>query len=126
MQDFRKLRVWEAAQQLAAEVNQVASQLRDVGGLRAQLRRSSESIASNIAEGARRQSPADFAHFLQTAIASASECESQLDLLRRLRKAQEPTIAKLLEDVVRLRRQIIALRKRVLAPIQTQPRNPEP
>jgi hypothetical protein len=37
-----------------------------------------------------------------------------LDLLRRLNAAPDATVAKLIDDVVRIRRQTIALRKRVL------------
>ena len=116
MQDFRKLRVWEEGQQFAAEVYGLTRGVREIGSLRGQLRRSAESIPSNIAEGARRKTPNDFAHFLQTAIASASECESQLDLLRRLHVVPAHRIDALIKDVVRVRRQMIALRKRVLAP----------
>ena len=43
-----------------------------------QIQRAAVSVASNIAEGASRTSPVEFAHFMEIAIGSAFEVETQL------------------------------------------------
>ena len=50
-------------------------------GLSSQIRRSAVSIPSNIAEGAGRGSDRSFNHFLNIALGSACELETQLNLI---------------------------------------------
>ena len=49
-------------------------------GLSNQMNRAAVSIASNIAEGASRNSDIDFAHFLEIAIGSSFEIETQIEI----------------------------------------------
>ena len=60
-------------------------------GLVAQMRRSSISISSNIAEGCGRSSRRDRARFLDVAYGSVLELETQLELSWRLRFVSEET-----------------------------------
>ena len=53
-------------------------------GLCDQLQRAAVSISSNIAEGAARTSDADFAHFLDFALGSAFEVETQLTIAKNV------------------------------------------
>lgn len=53
-------------------------------GLCDQLQRAAVSISSNIAEGAARSSDSDFAHFLDFALGSAFEVETQLKIAKNV------------------------------------------
>ena len=86
MKDFRKLKVWEKAHQLALAVYKVTKSFpkEELYGLTSQIRRASMSIPTNIAQGCGRRTDAEFARFLQIAMGSASETEYQLLLARDL------------------------------------------
>ena len=78
--NFRNYKVWQDAVAYASKVYQVTSDMPwfEKKGLCDQLQRAVVSISSNIAEGSARPSDADFAHFLDTALGSAYEVETQL------------------------------------------------
>jgi len=86
MKDFRELKVWHKAHQLALQVYQHSAQLPpdERFGLTAHLRKSATSIPSNIAEGCGRQGDRELARFLNIAAGSATELEYQLLLARDL------------------------------------------
>lgn len=86
MQDYRKLRVWQLASDLAVAVYEVTSSFPppEVRGLASQMRRAAISVSSNIAEGTGRSSNRDLARFLDMATASAHELESQIVVAARL------------------------------------------
>ena len=83
---FRKLILWQKAQDLAAQVMIELGQIKgrgDVNLVRAQLVRSAGSIAANIAEGYGRFSPGAYRNHLSIARGSLFETESWIDLLSR-------------------------------------------
>jgi four helix bundle protein len=55
------------------------------------MRRSAVSVASNIAEGAARQSGKEFLQFLHIARGSLCELETQIEISCRLRLMSRPT-----------------------------------
>jgi len=86
MRDFRSLKVWAKAHQLALEIYRATANFpRDEQfGLTSQLRRAAASIGANIAEGCGRDSDGDLRRFLEIAMGSASELEYHLLLARDL------------------------------------------
>jgi len=78
--NFRDYKVWQDAVNYATQVYSVTTEMPwfEKRGLCDQLQRAAVSIASNIAEGAARPTDADFAHFLDLALGSACEVETQL------------------------------------------------
>ena len=86
MGNFRDLKVWEKAHRLTLGVYTVTALFpRDeMYGLTGQLRRSSSSIPTNIAEGSGRDSDTELIRFLHIAMGSAAELDYQLLLARDL------------------------------------------
>ena len=82
MQDFKNLTVWHAARWLAKSIYQLTALLPESErfGLSSQMRRASISICSNIAEGCGRRGDREFRRFLNVAMGSACELESELIL----------------------------------------------
>lgn len=81
-------------------------------GLRNQVLRAAMSIPLNIAEGASKDSRADFARFIGNAIGSANEVEQQLLLMQALRiftRELDP----LLTECREIRMMLYGLRKRL-------------
>ena len=84
--NFREYSVWKEAVDYATFVYKVTSKMPwfEKKGLCDQLQRAVVSISSNIAEGAARSSDADFAHFLDFALGSAFEVETQLTIAKNV------------------------------------------
>jgi four helix bundle protein len=85
-QDYRDLVVWQKAIELTVCVYQItrAFPRDEMYGLISQMRRASVSVASNIAEGRGRLSPAEFRHFLGLAQGSIYELQTQLIVATKL------------------------------------------
>ena len=80
MHQFKELLIWKKSRFFCSEIYSATSlfPVDEKFGLTNQLRRSAVSIPSNIAEGSSRNSNKDFARFLEIAIGSAYEMETQL------------------------------------------------
>lgn len=80
--NFRNYKVWQDAVAYATDVYKVTGEMPwfEKKGLCDQLQRAAVSISSNIAEGAAKPSDIDFARFLDTALGSAFEVETQLTI----------------------------------------------
>jgi four helix bundle protein len=87
----KKLVAWQKAIDLTIALYHLTDSFpkEHLFNLSSQIRRAALSVASNIAEGAARQTKKEFANFLHIAQASLSELDTQLEVAKRL---------KLLED----------------------------
>jgi four helix bundle protein len=75
-----------------------------------------ESVVFNIVEGCGASSPKEFARFLDIAIKSTTELESQLELARDYGILSRPTWEFLSTDTMDVRKMLSGLRNKVLAP----------
>ena len=80
---FEDLEIWQRACSLAVRVYEVLQDCKDYG-LKDQMTRAAVSIASNIAEGAERDSKAEFIRFLHIAKGSAAELRTQVYIACRI------------------------------------------
>ena len=115
MQRFTDLKVWQRAHAFAVRIHETTESFPTSShDLRGQLRRSAFSAPFNIAEGSKRQSPADYARFINTAEASLSECEAQLLFARDVQLMAPPIVDELADEAQQISRMLNALRVRVL------------
>lgn len=86
IKSYRDLVVWQKAMDLVVMVYAVTKRFPsdERYGLTSQLKRASISVPSNIAEGYGRHSTADYIRFLQFALGSLNEVQTQLELASRL------------------------------------------
>lgn len=82
MKTFRELIVWQRSMDLVTEIYQASKGFpkQEVYGLTSQIRRSAVSVPSNIAEGYGRQGLNDYIRFLNIAISSLFELQTQVEI----------------------------------------------
>jgi len=109
--DFRSYKVWQDAVAYATYIYKVTLAMPwfEKKGLCDQLQRAVVSISSNIAEGAGRPTDADFAHFLDQALGSAYEVETQLLISLNVGYIQEEHYKELLKQNRGIQSQLVAL-----------------
>ena len=108
---FRDLVVWQKSMDLAVRSYKAAKRLptADQTVLGYQLRKSSVSIPSNVAEGFSRHSTPHYIQHLWTAHASGAELETQLELATRLELVPEEHVGLLIRDAQEVGRMINGL-----------------
>ncbi|MFN5544226.1 MAG: four helix bundle protein [Bacteroidota bacterium] len=119
MRDFRKLNIWTDSMALVELVYQILKLLPDSEkfSMQLQMQRSAISIPSNIAEGCSRSSELDFKRFLEIAIGSTFELETQVLLAVRIgyftEQEAEPVLAKINQVQKQLNAFISSIKNRV-------------
>ena len=86
IKSFKDLQVWRVSMDLVIEIYKITDKFpkSEVYGLTNQIRRSSISIPSNIAEGSGRKNTKEYIYFLYISKGSLSELETQLEISKRL------------------------------------------
>jgi len=115
MQRFTDLKVWQQAHALVLAIYPLTARFpaEERFGLTSQLRRAAVSVPSNIAEGSKRVSNPEYAHYLNIAEGSLAETEYQLILSRDLGYAAGAAVEPLFAQIAELARMLHALRKKV-------------
>jgi four helix bundle protein len=113
MNKFKELTVWQKSMDLAEEVYKLTADFPkdEKFGLQSQIKRSVVSIASNIAEGAGRNSKNEFKHFLSIALGSSYELETQLTLAFRFNYINNNSLDSVSVRLFEVQKMIIGLSK---------------
>lgn len=116
MQPIDGIQAWHRANALCVEIRRASRTWRRQGysTLVTQTTRAAESIGMNIAEGAGTQTRKEFARFLDMAIRSASEVESQLRLAREYGVLHHDHWRGLSNEAVEIRKMIFGFRRSLL------------
>jgi four helix bundle protein len=109
MQTFKDLKIWQSGIDLVGYTYEIIRNFpeRERFGLISQMTRAVVSVPSNIAEGYGRNSKKEFARFLDIALGSLYELETQLIISVRLGYLESFDE----NGIIRLKRSIIALKK---------------
>ena len=111
--NFKEYPVWQKARELNRAIYSLDLPSSEKWCLVDQIHRASVSISSNVAEGCGRNSNIEFARFLEIALGSAFEVESQLILCNDLGYISESDLMKIERDVIEIQKQLTGLIKTV-------------
>ena len=115
MNKYKDLKVWQQSIELAADVYKITEGFphKETYGLISQINRSVVSVASNIAEGAGRNSEKEFDQFLGYALGSVYELETQLIIGNRIGYLDIDSITKLQLQIESITKMLIRLKQAI-------------
>lgn len=101
MHRFKDLEIWKRSRIFCSKIYAETANFteNEKFGITNQLRRASVSIPSNIAEGSSRASNKEFSRFLEIAIGSAYEIETQLLISNDLKFLEFESLESLLNEL---------------------------
>jgi len=107
IKSFYDLIVWQKGIDLVKQIYEVTKNFpkEEQYGLSSQMRRASISIPSNVAEGFRRRHNKEYKQFLNIALGSCAELETQVVIaaqLAYLRKEEEKSLIELINYICKM------------------------
>jgi len=120
---FRDLLVWQKSMALVTRVYKETGTFPadEKFGLVAQMRRCAVSIPSNIAEGYGRRASGDYLRFLQIAVGSVYELQTQLEIARNLELLRETSYAAIKKDSLEVAKMLVSLAAKVRSGTKPEP-----
>src|SRR6218665_873117 len=111
MHNFRELKIWQEAIEVTKFIYKLSKSFpsSEMYGLTSQITRAAVSIPSNIAEGAGRNGNKEFTQFLNIAMGSCFEVETQLTLAYEFTYIKKDDYDSLILHLNKLERMINAL-----------------
>jgi len=102
IRSFRDLKVWQKGIELVKEIYKITQHFpfEERYGLSAQMRRSAISVPSNIAEGFRRKYAKEHKQFLNIALGSCAELETQIVIAKELQYINKEEDKRVLDALI--------------------------
>jgi four helix bundle protein len=115
MKTFRDLFIWQKGMTLVTNTYQITQSFpkEELFGLTSQIRRSAISLPSNIAEGYGRESNKEFSRFINIAISSLFELQTQIEIAKNINYLNENEFKNLYEETRELEAMIISFSKKL-------------
>ena len=115
LKNYKELKVWQKAYQLCLRIYEITKNFpkEERYGLVSQIRRSAISVPSNIAEGYGRHSRNEYIRFLQIALGSLFELQTQLEIAANLGYLKKEEFDVLYESTREVERMLSVLIKRL-------------
>ena len=113
MRDFKKFSVWEKSHELVLKIYNITKSYPqdELFGLTSQMRKSSSSVPTNIAEGCGRFTDAEFARFVVIASGSACELEYQIILSHSIQYIDTIQFEEFNTDINEIKKMLVGLHK---------------
>lgn len=115
IKNFKELLIWQKGIVLVEEIYNVTNNYpkNEAYGLVSQIRRSAVSIPSNIAEGFKRRHSKEFKQFINIALGSAAELETQIIISKQLGFIKEEQYDPILENIITLSKMMNSLAAKI-------------
>ncbi len=112
MQPYRDLKVWQRGHELVKAIYKATESFptKEQFSLTSQLRRAAISIPNNLAEGSKRKSRTDYAHFVNIAEGSVAEVDYLVFLSKDLGYISKETAEVLLKETDELSAMLFRMR----------------
>jgi four helix bundle protein len=116
VKSYRDLMVWQKSMNLVTEVYTVTRSFPsdEIYTLTSQLRRCAVSIPSNIAEGYGRNSTSDYKRFLQIAVGSIFELQTQIEIAVNLKYLSSETFGNLCNAAKEIELMLLSLIRKLI------------
>lgn len=121
MKNYKQLKVWQNGKQIVRHTYEMVSELKsnDAYVFSSQILRAALSVPSNIAEGSSRKSEKEYRRYLEIALGSTFELETQIELLIELHLVPEERALGIIGLINEEQRMIYGLMN-VLSPLKSR------
>lgn len=115
MHNFRNLTIWLRSIKLVTEIYKLTNTFpgHERFGLMSQMQRAAVSIPTNIAEGSAKTSDKDFVRFLEIALGSLLELETELTIALNLQYIDLQIFENIQNEIIELQKMITGFKNKL-------------